>query len=89
MSTAKRPRHLSLHLDLSTGQPNNLPSVAAVFLILFDVKAGYASFIQEHTTLLTSGKVHHSLEKVNSRVWVDPYISLGFLSSNTPTSGHC
>lgn len=43
MSKAKRARHHSLHFDLSNGQLDSLPSVAAVFLILFDVKAGYAS----------------------------------------------
>lgn len=89
MSTAKRPGHHSLHLDISTGQLDNLPPVVAVFLILFDVKAGYASYVQEHAKLLTSGKVYHSLEKVNSWVWVDFNISLGCPSSNTPNSGHC
>ena len=45
ISTFKRRRGQSLHLDLANGtQPSSaddLPPVAAVFLILFDVKAGY------------------------------------------------
>lgn len=55
MSKDKRARHNSLHLDLSNGQLDSLPSVAAVFLILFDVKAGYASYIQELAPWLTPG----------------------------------
>lgn len=89
MSTAKRARHHSLHLDLSNGVLDSLPPVAAVFLILFDVKAGYASCIQELATLLMSEKVYHSLEQVNFWVWVDLHIPLSCPSSNTPDSGHC
>ena len=40
MSTVRRRRGQSLHLDLPNGGGEDLPSVAAVFLILFDVKAG-------------------------------------------------
>ena len=40
MSTVRRRRGQSLHLDLPNGGAEDLPSVAAVFLILFDVKAG-------------------------------------------------
>ena len=40
MSTAKRRRGHSLHLELPNGDAEELPPVAAVFLILFDVKAG-------------------------------------------------
>ncbi|KAK4696478.1 hypothetical protein P7C71_g1442, partial [Lecanoromycetidae sp. Uapishka_2] len=40
MATAKRRRNDSLHLELPNGQPEELPSIAAAFLILFDVKAG-------------------------------------------------
>lgn len=40
MSTAKRRRDRELHLDLPNGQQEDLPPVAAAFLILFDVKAG-------------------------------------------------
>ena len=43
MSTAKRRRGHSLHLELPKVEAEELPPVAAVFLILFDVKAGYAS----------------------------------------------
>lgn len=56
MSKAKRARNHSLHLDISNDQLDSLPPVAAVFLILFDVKAGYASYIQELAPLLTPGK---------------------------------
>ncbi len=38
--TAKRQRGLSLNLDLSNSTAEDLPAVAAVFLILFDVRAG-------------------------------------------------
>ncbi|CAL8574305.1 hypothetical protein XPA_000269 [Xanthoria parietina] len=38
MSTAKRQ---SLHLDLSNAHNEELPQIAALFLILFDVRAGY------------------------------------------------
>lgn len=41
MSTAKRRRGQSLHLELPNPDVEELPPVAAVFLILFDVKAGY------------------------------------------------
>jgi hypothetical protein len=40
MSTAQRLRGQSLHLELPNGGVEELPPVAAVFLILFDVKAG-------------------------------------------------
>lgn len=40
MSTAKRRRGRSLHLDLPEGHAEELPPIAAVFLILFDDKAG-------------------------------------------------
>jgi hypothetical protein len=40
MSTAKRRRGHSLHLDLPAGQFEDVPPVAAVFLVLFDIKAG-------------------------------------------------
>lgn len=40
MSTAKRRRGHSLHLELPSGSAEELPAIAAVFLILFDVKAG-------------------------------------------------
>lgn len=40
MSTAKRRRGHSLHLELPNGNVEELPPVAAVFLILFDAKAG-------------------------------------------------
>ena len=38
-STVKRRRGHSIHLDLA-GEHDKLPSIAALFLILFDVKAG-------------------------------------------------
>ena len=41
MSTAKRRRGQSLHLDLPNGISEELPRIAALFQILFDVKAGY------------------------------------------------
>ncbi|KAI4125927.1 MAG: hypothetical protein LQ347_005179, partial [Umbilicaria vellea] len=41
MSTAKRGRGQSLHLELPSGISEDLPPVAATFLILFDIKAGY------------------------------------------------
>ncbi|MCJ1269045.1 hypothetical protein MMC22_008933 [Lobaria immixta] len=41
MSTAKRRRGHSLHLDLPKRFSDELPPVAALFLIRFDVKAGY------------------------------------------------
>lgn len=40
MSTVKRRRGHSLHLELPSGDVEELPPVAAVFLVLFDVKAG-------------------------------------------------
>ncbi len=40
MSTAKRRRGNSLHLELPNGRAEELPPIDAVFLILFDVKAG-------------------------------------------------
>lgn len=40
MSTAKRQ---SLHLDLSNAHNEELPQIAALFLILFDVRAGYVA----------------------------------------------
>jgi hypothetical protein len=40
MSTAKRRRGESLHLELPNGMPAELPPLAALFLVLFDVKAG-------------------------------------------------
>ena len=40
-TTVKHRRGQSLHLDLPDGQ-ERLPPIAAIFLILFDVKAGYA-----------------------------------------------
>lgn len=40
MSTAKRRRGHSLHLDLPNGAAEELPQIAALFKILFDVKAG-------------------------------------------------
>jgi len=40
MSTAKRRRGNSLHLELPNGRVEELPPIHAVFLILFDVKAG-------------------------------------------------
>lgn len=42
MSTAKRRRGHSLHLDLPKRLADHSPPVAALFLIRFDVKAGYA-----------------------------------------------
>lgn len=88
MSKAKRARHHSLHLDVSNGQLDSLPPVAAVFLILFDVKAGYTSYIQELAPLLTSVKVYHSLEKDNSWVWVGLYLPVSCPSTNTSDSRH-
>ncbi|MCJ1369169.1 hypothetical protein MMC20_000378 [Loxospora ochrophaea] len=41
MTTAKRRRGRSLHLDLPDANADSGPSVAAVFLIDFDVKVGY------------------------------------------------
>ncbi|SLM38249.1 Protein of unknown function DUF2347 [Lasallia pustulata] len=41
MSTAKRRRGQSLHLELPNAISGDLPPVAATFLILFDTKAGY------------------------------------------------
>ncbi len=35
-------RH-SLHLDLTTSHDEVLPQIAALFLILFDIKAGYVA----------------------------------------------
>ncbi len=40
MSTAKRRRGESLHLELPNGMPAELPPLAALFLVLFDAKAG-------------------------------------------------
>lgn len=44
-STFKRRRRQSLHLDLPDGaqasSTENLPPIAAIFLVRFDVKAGY------------------------------------------------
>ncbi|KAL9128301.1 MAG: hypothetical protein Q9217_003006 [Psora testacea] len=41
MSTTQRRRGQSLHLDLPDGQKDDLPPVAAAFLLSFDAKAGY------------------------------------------------
>ncbi|MCJ1392299.1 hypothetical protein MMC18_005166 [Xylographa bjoerkii] len=41
MSTVKRRRGQSLHLELPNADLSELPPVAALFLIQFDVKAGY------------------------------------------------
>ncbi|KAL8794157.1 MAG: hypothetical protein Q9195_003225 [Heterodermia aff. obscurata] len=41
MSTAQRRRGRSLHLELPHDSQIDLPSVAAVFLVLFDVRSGY------------------------------------------------
>jgi len=43
-STIRRRRGQSLHLDLPNGH-ESLPPIAAVFLILFDVKAGYVTVV--------------------------------------------
>ena len=40
MSGIKRKRGKSLHLDLSSGALDEKPSIAALFLVQFDVKAG-------------------------------------------------
>ena len=40
MSTVKRRRGQSLHLDLSGNVSEDLPAAAAVFLVLFDNKKG-------------------------------------------------
>ena len=40
MSTAQRRRGESLHLQLPNGLPTDLPPLTALFLVLFDVKAG-------------------------------------------------
>ncbi len=44
-STSKRRRGQSLHIDLANGShpssADDLPPIAAIFLILFDIKAGY------------------------------------------------
>ena len=44
-TTSNRRQGQSLHIDLPNGEPSpstdDLPPVAALFLILFDVKAGY------------------------------------------------
>ena len=40
MSTAKRRRGRSLHLELPGNPLSELPPVAAVFLVLFDARTG-------------------------------------------------
>jgi hypothetical protein len=40
MATVRRDKW-SINLDLPNNQPNDLPPVSALFLIYFDVKAGY------------------------------------------------
>lgn len=52
-STSKRRRGQSLHIDLANGSHHSplddLPPLAAIFLILFDVKAGYTIAWQRST----------------------------------------
>lgn len=40
MSTAQRRRGRSLHLELPNSSTEELPRVAAVFLVLFDARTG-------------------------------------------------
>jgi hypothetical protein len=40
MATVRRDKW-SINLDLPNNQPNDLPPISALFLIYFDVKAGY------------------------------------------------
>lgn len=41
MSTVKRRRGKSLHLELPHAGTDEEPAIAALFLVQFDVKAGY------------------------------------------------
>ena len=41
MSPSESKKAQSLHLDLSHGQYDSTPAIAALFLVTFDVKAGY------------------------------------------------
>ena len=45
MSTAKRRRGQSLQLDLPNGQQEDVPAIAALFLVTFDSKTGLAGIM--------------------------------------------
>ncbi|KAF6218073.1 hypothetical protein HO133_006485 [Letharia lupina] len=65
MSTAKRRRGHSLHLELPNRDAEELPPVAAVFLILFDVKAGMEAvdaWVPETVLTATVVELNESVE---------------------------
>ena len=55
MTTTKRRRGKSLHLELPTGEEDGGPPIAALFLIQFDVKAGSVDASRLGNTLKTKG----------------------------------
>ena len=78
MTTAKRRRGHSLHLELPDGPSDSPPTVAAIFLILFDPKAGYAptESVLDGWRLTKTLKIYSCLEAIYTRLYVPSNSSL-------------
>lgn len=57
MPSIKRRRGQSLHLELPNGHSEELPQVAALFLIVFDVKTGYALCLLQRRSRLRGTRI--------------------------------